>query len=91
MGGAAKQNIRLDADGAQFLDAVLGGLGLELARRFDIGHQGQMDERGLAAAQIIVQLADGLEERQALDVAHRAADLDQQEIQALGVRPARIP
>ena len=91
MRGAAQKNIRLDADGAQFLDAVLGRLGLQLARRLDIGHQGQMDEGGLAAPQIIVQLADGLEERQALDVAHRAADLHQQEIQPVAYRPARIP
>ena len=85
MAGAAQKNIGLDADGAQLLDAVLGGLGLEFARRLDEGHQGQMDEGGLAAPQIIVQLADGLEERQALDVAHRAADLDQQEIQPVGI------
>ncbi len=45
-----------------------------------------MDERGLAAAQIIVQLANGLEERQALDMPHHgAADFDQEEIQALAV------
>ena len=85
MGSAAEQNVRLNADGAQFLDAVLGGLGLELPRRFDIGHQGEMDEGGLAAAQIIVQLADGLEKRQALDIAHRTADLDQKKIQPVGV------
>ncbi len=85
MGGPAKQDIRLDADGAQLLDAVLGGLGLELACRLDIGHQGEMDEGGLAAAQIIVQLADGLEEGQPLDIAHGAADLHQQKIQTVGV------
>ena len=71
--------------GAQLFHAVLGGLGLQLARRFDIGHQSQMDERGLAAAQIVVQLADGFEEWQALDIAHRAADFDQQEIQTIDI------
>ena len=44
-----------------------------------------MDEGGLAAAQVVVQLADGFEERQALDIAHRAADLHQQEIQPVGI------
>ncbi len=33
----------------------------------------------------LCKLADGFEERQALDVAHRAADFDQQEIQPVGV------
>ena len=37
----------------------------------------------VAARQIVAELADRLEERQALDVADRAADLDQHEIDAL--------
>ena len=45
-----------------------------------------MDESGLVAAQVVAELADGLEERQAFDVAHRAADLHQQEIQIVDVR-----
>jgi hypothetical protein len=36
-------------------------------------------ERALAA-ELVAQLADGLEEGQALDVADRAADLDQDEV-----------
>ncbi len=44
-----------------------------------------MDEAGLAARQFLAQLADGLEERQALDIADRAADLDQHEIGIAGV------
>jgi len=51
--------------------AVLGGLGLEFARRLDKGHQRQVNESGLAAPQVIVQLANGLEKRQAFDIAHR--------------------
>ena len=39
-------------------------------------------DRG-TARQLVAQLADGLEERQALDVADRAADLDQHEIDVL--------
>ena len=38
---------------------------------------------GVAARQVVAELADGLEERQALDVADRAADLDQHEIEAV--------
>jgi hypothetical protein len=37
----------------------------------------------MAARQFVAELADGLEERQALDVADRAADLDQHEIEAV--------
>ena len=39
-----------------------------------------MNVDGGAARQLIAELADGLEKRQALDVADRAADLDQDEI-----------
>ena len=91
MAGAAQQDVGLDADGAQLLDRMLGRLGLQFAGRLDIGHQRQMDEGGLAARQIVVQLADRLEERQALDVADRAADLDQQEIEIRRCPSSRIP
>ena len=39
-----------------------------------------MDVDRVVARQIVAELADRLEERQALDVADRAADLDQHEI-----------
>ena len=38
---------------------------------------------GVAARQVVAELADRLEERQALDVADRAADLDQHEVDAV--------
>jgi hypothetical protein len=62
---------------AQLLDRVLRRLGLELARRLDVGHQRQVDEERALAAELVAELADRLEERQALDVADRAADLAQ--------------
>ena len=80
---AAQQDVRLDADGPQFLDGVLGRLGLHLPGRLDVGQEGQVDVAGHAPGQLLAQLADGLEEGQALDVAHRAADLDQDEVDAL--------
>ncbi len=40
----------------------------------------------MAARQLVAELADGLEERQALDVADRAADLDQHEVDAVVAR-----
>ncbi len=42
-----------------------------------------MDVDRVLARQLVAELADRLEERQALDVADRAADLDQHEIEAV--------
>ena len=42
-----------------------------------------MDIDDVAARQIVAELADRLEERQALDVADRAADLDEHEVDPL--------
>ena len=42
-----------------------------------------MDEHRVAARQLVAELADGLEEGQALDVADRAADLAQHEVDVL--------
>ena len=74
--GAAQQHVGLDTDLAQFLDRVLGRLGLDLAGRGDVRHQRQVDVAGVVAPEFDAHLADRLEERQRLDVADRAADLD---------------
>ena len=47
----------------------------------DVGHQRQVDVDGVAARQLVAELADRLEERQALDVADRAADLAEHEVE----------
>src|SRR5262249_44754966 len=62
---------------------MLGRLGLELAGARDERQKGQVDIDRMATRQLVAELADGLEERQALDIADRAADLDQDEIEAL--------
>src|SRR5215469_12451229 len=62
---------------------MLCGLCLELASARDEGHQSQVDEGGRAARQLIAELADGFEEGQTLDVADRAPNLAQDEIDAL--------
>ena len=80
---AAEQHVGLDADRAQLLDRVLGRLGLELARARDEGHERQVDEHRVPARQLVAELADRLEEGQALDVADRAADLAQHEVDVL--------
>ena len=81
--GAAQQDVGLDADRAQFLDGVLRRLGLQLPGAGDERQQRQMDVDRVVARQVVAELADRLEERQALDVAHGAADLAEHEIAAL--------
>ena len=46
----------------------------------DVRHQREVHVNGVLAAHVLPELADGFEERQALDVAHGAADLDQHDI-----------
>ena len=84
---AADQDIRLDADGAQLLDRMLGGLGLDLGRRGDVGHQGQVHVDTVLGAKVRAQLPDRLEERQRLDVAHGSADLDDADVGVAGTQP----
>ena len=82
--GAAEQDVGLDAEAGELLDAVLGRLGLHLAGGGDERHQGEVDVEDVVAAAVPAELADGLEEGQALDVADGAADLADQHVAALG-------
>ena len=79
--GAHEEDVGCDADRAQLLDRVLGRLGLQLAGRRDVGHQGQVHVDRLSARQVVAELADGLQERHGLDVADGAADLAQHEVE----------
>ena len=83
---AQHQHVGLDADAPQHVDRVLGGLGLELAHRVEEGHQRDVHEGHVLAALLVAHLPDGLEERQRLDVAHRAADLDDDHVGRRGAR-----
>ncbi len=78
--GARDDDVRRDTDAAQLVDGVLRGLGLELARGLDQRHEGHVQVEHVVAAELRAQLADGLEERQALDVADRAADLHEHDV-----------
>ena len=73
--GPADQDVGLDADLPQGADRVLRRLGLELAGRLQVGDQRQVDVQAVLAADVERELADRFQERQALDVADRAADL----------------
>src|SRR3984957_20408030 len=79
--GAAQEDIRLDANRAQLLDRMLGRFGLEFAGARNERQQRQMNVDGMVARQVALDLADRLEERQALDVANGAADLAQHEVE----------
>src|SRR5690242_14910400 len=70
---AAQQNVWLNAEAEQFLRGMLSRLGLELARRGDPRHQCQMHKEDALASELVAELANRLEKRQALDVADRAA------------------
>ncbi len=82
--GAAQHDVGLDPDLTQLLDRVLRRLGLDLARRRNIGHQGEVHETGVVAAELQAHLPDGFQERQGLDIAHRAADLDDGHVRIAG-------
>ena len=73
--GAADEDVGLDADLPQLAHRVLRGLGLQLGGRLQVRHQRQVDVEAVLLAHVEGELADGLQERLALDVAHRAADL----------------
>ena len=82
---AADDGVGLDADLAQRGHRVLGRLGLQLPAGTDVGHQRDVQEEHVLPADVVPDLAGGLEERQRLDVADRAADLVDHHVD---VRPA---
>ena len=67
---------------------MLRRLGFQFTRRLQIGNEREMDEHAVLAAHVQRHLADRLEERQALDVAHGAADFGDHHV-GLGV--AEVP
>ena len=83
---AAQQQIGLNAQACQFAHAVLRRFGLQLACGGNERHQRYMDGNRLLRLQLVAQLTDRLDERQRLDIAHRAADFAQHEVQPLGIR-----
>ena len=88
---AAQQNVGLNSDFEQFLDAVLCGLGLEFAGGGDVRHQRQVDEQAVLAADFLAHLADGFQKRQGFDVADRAADFDDRDVRPFPQRDGRRP
>jgi|GEM_PF-6786723 len=77
--GTQDEDVGLYAHRLQFLDGMLGGLGLEFLGCREEGDVCQVDTQ-CVTAQFPLHLADGLQIWQRLDVAHRAADLGDDEI-----------
>src|SRR5258708_4523155 len=84
---AAQQNVRLDTDAEHFFYAVLGGLGLQFAGGGDEGNKGDVDEECVFCAEFETHMADGFEEWQGFDVADRAADFDDYDVNGFGNFP----
>ena len=84
----ADDDVGLDTPAAQLGHRVLGGLGLLLARGPEVGHQGEVDVADVVPADVAAELADGLDEGDDLDVADRAADLDDDDVDVVGRRAA---
>ena len=82
---AAQQHVGLDAEAGQLAHRMLGRLGLQFARGGDVRHQVVWTLTVWSRPRSFLQLANRLDERQALDVADRAADLANDEIEAVGL------
>ena len=81
--GPAKEDIGLDADLAQLFDAVLRRLCLHLSRGLDERDQREMDEERVFFSEIVAKLPDSLQKGQAFDIADRAPDLHQDNVDSL--------
>src|SRR5579884_698233 len=81
--GAAKQNVRLDSNAEELFDRVLRGFGLQFGGGGNKRHQGDVHEQCILAAKILAHLADGFYKRERLDVADRAANLDDRDVHLL--------
>ena len=69
-----------DANRAQGGHGMLRGFRLQFSRGADVGHPRDVNEEHILAAHFIAQLTERLQERLRLDVAHCAADLDQNDV-----------
>ncbi len=81
---AAEQNVGLNTDAEHFLDAVLSGLGFQFAGGGDEGHQCDVDEERVFGAEFEAHLANGFEEGKRFDVADRAANFDDDDVDVFG-------
>jgi hypothetical protein len=77
---AEHDDVGLDPSRTQFGDRVLGRLGLLFSRGAEVGDQGHVHIAHVVAPHVLSELADRLQEREDFDVAHRAADLGDDDV-----------
>jgi len=73
-------NVWLDSDFTEFGDGLLGGFGFDFSGGFDHGEKGDVDEADVFFANIEGELAEGLEEEVAFDVADGATDFGDDDV-----------
>ena len=83
--GAANENVRLNTDLPKLADGVLRRLGLQLLGRLQIRHQREVNVEAVLLADIERELANRFQKRQAFDVADRAADFGDDDVDARAV------
>ena len=86
MVGAAHDEIRLNADGTQLLNAMLSWLGFHLMSCGDVRHQRYMHKQHVAVGALLLELARRLDKGLRFDVTDGTADLRDYDI---GVRLLR--
>src|SRR5262249_45822294 len=70
----ANEDVRLNTNLPQLTDRMLCRLGLQFLGRLQVRHQREVDIETVLLPNIELKLPNCLEERQALDIAHRAAN-----------------
>ncbi len=87
---AANEHVGLNTDLPELADRVLRRLGLQLFGRLQIRHEREVNVEAILLAHVERELANRFQKRQALDVADRAADLGDHDVDAfvVALRPA---
>ncbi len=81
---AQHDHVGLDAAAAQLGDRVLRRLRLLLARRVEVNHERAVQVQHVVASDVLTELPDRFEKRKDLDVADRAADLGDHDVDVVG-------
>src|SRR5579875_993379 len=78
--GTTNKHIRLQTDLTQLHNAVLGGFGFYLTPGAYARNECYMNVHNVLGAYVLAELANGLEEGQPLDIAHRATHLGDHDV-----------
>src|SRR5262249_2765571 len=80
----ANENVRLNTDLPQLTHGVLRRFGFGLACRLQVRHERQVDVEHVGFADVEGDLANRFQEGESLDVADRAADLGDDDVDVVG-------